>query len=167
MKRVTDFDARASSNTPRRQRRFGIGSERGQSLLETAMILPLILLVSVGIFEFGRLFQAMQIMTNAAREGARVAVLPATTVDDVKDRVKDYLKDGQLGNWASATVDVDQDVTIAMGGTTTSGSLVTLDYPFSFIMLNPVAKLVVKNSKLGKDALTLTTSAEMRNEVGP
>ena len=149
----------------RGQRHFCVGSERGQAMLETAMILPIILLVSVGIFEFGRLYQTMQIMTNAAREGARVATLPSSTEDEIKDRVKDYLKDGQLGNWETAEIEVDQDVVIDMAGTTTSGSLVTVEYPFSFMMLNPVAKLVVSNSKTGKDALTLTTSAEMRNEV--
>ena len=50
--------------------------ERGAALLETAIALPLVLLFSVGIFEFGRAFQTWQVLTNAAREGARVAVLP-------------------------------------------------------------------------------------------
>ena len=54
-------------------------SERGQALLETAVVLPLILLVCVAIFEFGRVFQTWQVMTNAAREGARLAVIPNET----------------------------------------------------------------------------------------
>ena len=33
-------------------------------------------MVAVGIFEFGRAYQTWQVLTNAAREGARVAVLP-------------------------------------------------------------------------------------------
>jgi Flp pilus assembly protein TadG len=160
------FDARTSSNTPTRQRHLGFGSERGQSLVETAMILPIVLLVAVGIFEFGRVFQTIQVMTNAAREGARVAVLPATTEDQVKARVKEYLKAGELGNWNTAAIDVDQSVNINLGGgASTTGSLVTVDYPFSFMILNPVAKVVVQNTKLGEGVLTLTTSAEMRNEV--
>jgi hypothetical protein len=52
-----------------------------------------------------------------------------------------------------------------MGATSATGSLVTVSYPFSFMVLNPVAKLVVGGSTLGKDALTLTSSAEMRNEL--
>jgi hypothetical protein len=42
---------------------------------------------------------------------------------------------------------------------------VTVDYPFSFMVLNPVAKLVVQSSALGNSPLTLRASAEMRNEA--
>ena len=41
--------------------------ERGAALLEVAMTLPLLLLLSVTIFEFGRAFQTWQVLTNAAR----------------------------------------------------------------------------------------------------
>ena len=47
-------------------------SERGAALLEVALTLPLLLLVAVGIFEFGRAYQTWQVLTNAAREGARL-----------------------------------------------------------------------------------------------
>ena len=43
-------------------------SERGAELIETALTLPLILLVVVGIIEFGFVFQKLEIVTNAARE---------------------------------------------------------------------------------------------------
>ena len=56
--------------------KMNLRSERGTAILETALTLPLLLLVSVGIFEFGRAYQTWQVITNAAREGARVAVLP-------------------------------------------------------------------------------------------
>src|SRR4029434_1742371 len=52
-------------------------SERGQALIEVALTLPLVLLVAVGIFEFGRAYQTWQILPNVAREGARVAVTPS------------------------------------------------------------------------------------------
>ena len=79
-------------------------SERGQALLETAMVLPIILLVSVGIFEFGRVYQTVQILTNAAREGARLAVLPNATPADVQARVSTYLTAGQLKNQDGVTL---------------------------------------------------------------
>ena len=139
--------------------------ERGQALLETAVVLPIILLVSVSIFEFGRAYQTVQVLTNAAREGARVAVLPESTVEDVQARVSTYLEHGQLGNYASATVAVDQNVTIEMGATTASGSVVTVNYPFSFMVLNPVMRLISPGSTGGRNPLTLIGSAEMRNEV--
>jgi Flp pilus assembly protein TadG len=139
------------------------GSERGTALLETALTLPLILLVSVGIFEFGRAYQMEQVLTNAAREGARVAVLPGSTADDVKSRVVSYLKTGQVPNATTASVTVSPNVPIAIGAGTASGSKVTVDYPFSFMVLNPVARLVVKGATVGAP-ITMSASAEMRNE---
>ena len=65
-------------------------SEKGAALVEAAVTLPLLLLVSVGIFEFGRAYQTWQVLTNAAREGARVAVLPdvtAASVDAARPRL--------------------------------------------------------------------------------
>ena len=53
--------------------------QRGQALIETALTLPIVLVISVSIFEFGRALQVWQLLTNAAREGARVAVLPGAS----------------------------------------------------------------------------------------
>ena len=49
------------------------------------MTLPLLLLVSVAIFELGRAYQTQQILTNAAREGARMAVLPDASTPNIAD----------------------------------------------------------------------------------
>ena len=140
-------------------------SERGQALVETAVTLPLILLVAVGIFEFGRAYQTLQVLTNAAREGARVAVLPDSTPSDVQARVTAYLQAGQLDNSMNATVTVNQAVPLSIGATSAAASQVTVNYPFSFMVLNSVVNLVVKGSTLGGAPVTLTASAEMRNEA--
>ena len=76
-----------------------IKSERGAALLEAAITLPMLLLVAVGIFEFGRAYQTWQILTNAAREGARIAVLPAPTNGNVETRVREYMAAGQLSEY--------------------------------------------------------------------
>lgn len=138
-------------------------SEAGVELVEMALILPLLLLVSVSIFEFGRAYQTWQVLTNAAREGARVAVLPDPTVADAESRVRAYLEEGQLPNADSATITVDRNQTIAIGAGTASASLVTVNYPFEFMVLQPVARLVVSGSTLG-GPITMTATAEMRNE---
>src|SRR5712692_11119291 len=67
-----------------------LSSERGTAILETALTLPLLLVVSVGIFEFGRAYQTWQVMTNAAREGARVAVMPSSPTGAAEARVRQY-----------------------------------------------------------------------------
>jgi len=138
-------------------------NERGAALIEAAMTIPLLLFVSVAIFEFGRAFETWQVMTNAAREGARVAVLPNKPAGAVEARVKDYMQMGALSNWAQATISIQPNVPIGIGVGTASGSQVTVSYPFQFMVLQPVANLVVSGSTVGAP-ITLTTSAVMRNE---
>jgi len=143
--------------------RIGVKSERGTALIETSIVLPMLLLVCISILEFGRAFETWQVMTNAAREGARVAVLPNSTTDQVKARVTTYLKAGVLVNVTNVNVAVDPTTVSLGGGTTAPGSQVTLTYPFQFMVLKPIAQLVTKNTTLGRP-LTLTAQAVMRNE---
>ena len=151
--------------TPGGLTRLRLRSERGAAILETAITLPLLLLVAAGIFEFGRAYQTWEVVTNAAREGARVAVLPNPAAGSVETRVRDYLTNGQITDPGTATVVVDRNTVISMGGgTTASASKVTVSYPFSFMVLQPVARLVVSGSTLGTP-FAMTASVEMRNEA--
>jgi Flp pilus assembly protein TadG len=135
----------------------------GAALLEVALTLPLLLLIAAGIFEFGRAYQTWQVLTNAAREGARIAVLPGTDDAAVRTRVTDYMEGGQLAGAADATITIARDEVISIGTGTATGSRVTVRYPFEFIMLQPIARLVVSDSTAGS-ALTMAASAMMRNE---
>ena len=137
-------------------------NERGAALIEVALTLPLLLLVAAGIFEFGRAYMTQQVLTNAVREGARVAVLPNQPSGAAETRVTTYMTNGQLPNAGIATVSVTP-TTISLGGTTTPGSRVTVSYPFSFMVPQPVARLVVGSATVGT-ALTMSATAEMRVE---
>jgi Flp pilus assembly protein TadG len=120
--------------------------------------------VSVSIFEFGRAYQTWQVLTNAAREGARVAILPNSTTAQIQARVTQYMTDGAIGGVKTATIAVNPNQTVSLGGgTTAKATTVTISYPFNFIVLNPVARLVVGNSTLGA-AFTMNISSTMRNE---
>ena len=132
-------------------------SERGTALIETAFTLPIILLICVGIFEFGRAYQVQQVLTNAAREGARVAVLPDYTDAQVIAVVRQYMTDGGL-----TPIDPVLLRTVAVPPAT--GSRITINYPFSFIVLNPVARLVTSTSAVGQGVLMMQATALMRNE---
>jgi Flp pilus assembly protein TadG len=139
-------------------------SERGAALLEAAVTIPILLFIAVGIFEFGRAYQTWQVLTNAAREGARVAVLPDPTPGLAEQRVRDYMKAGQLKEWSSALVDVNRSSSLDLGGTTVPASQVTIDYPFQFIVLQPIARLVTGGTSSVGTALTMRAQALMRNE---
>ena len=137
--------------------------DEGAALIEAAFVLPMLLFVSISIIEFGRAFQTWQVVTNAAREGARVAVLPGMTDDAIKARVNDYMKMG-IDKPASASIAINRATTVSLGGTATaSASRVQVDYPFTFIVLQPLAQLLVKGSTVG-EALTMRSAAIMRNE---
>jgi len=57
-------------------------SRRGQSLVEMAMVLPLLTFLTFGLLDFGRAYFFQVSVTNAAREGARSAVLNIYTGPD-------------------------------------------------------------------------------------
>lgn len=50
-------------------------SEKGQALVETALMLPLVLMILFGIADFGRIFHAYLTLDHAGREAGRLASL--------------------------------------------------------------------------------------------
>jgi len=56
--------------------------EKGQSLVELAIILPFLLMILLGIIDFGRVFYAYVTITNASREGARYGSLHPLWIDE-------------------------------------------------------------------------------------
>jgi Flp pilus assembly protein TadG len=53
----------------------GSSADRGAAAVEFALLLPLLLLIVLGIIDFGRMLNAQVTLTQAAREGARLAAL--------------------------------------------------------------------------------------------
>jgi Flp pilus assembly protein TadG len=126
----------------RRGRRRG-GDDTGAELIELAIVLPILLVVFAAIVDFGMLFQRYEVITNAAREGARIGVLPDYTQTDVEDRVEDYLTATGLDpNAATITVTYDNAFPIGAGTSTVSVINVIVAYPSDFAVLGPIVGLV-------------------------
>jgi Flp pilus assembly protein TadG len=53
-----------------------LGNEKGQNLVEFALVAPLLLLLVIGIAEFGRAWMTQNILTGAAREAVRLLAVP-------------------------------------------------------------------------------------------
>ncbi|OGO58218.1 MAG: hypothetical protein A2V85_14755 [Chloroflexi bacterium RBG_16_72_14] len=81
----------------------GATRSRGQALVEFALVIPIFLLVLVALFDVGRAVFAWNTLTNAAREGARMAIVNQD-VASIKERAR-----GQ-----TAIVELD-DPTVAVG----------------------------------------------------
>ena len=119
----------------------GPRSERGSQLIEFALVLPLLLLVVLGIMDFGLLFQRYEAVTNAAREGARIAVLQGYTAPDVEERVKQYLGDAGLsvtGPQTPITVVFGPQAMNLDGGTCMSVIGTTVFYPNQYLFLGGI-----------------------------
>jgi len=61
-------------------------------MVETALVLPIFFMIILGIVEFGRAMMVAQLLTNGAREGARLASMPNATNADVEDAVLDFVE---------------------------------------------------------------------------
>jgi len=67
------------------QIRKGLRSERGASTVEFALLLPVLVLLLFGIFEFGLAYNSYLAVTHAAREGARMAAVGAYNEGTIRD----------------------------------------------------------------------------------
>lgn len=63
----------------------------GTTMVEAALVFPLLLLLTLGAIEYGWLFLKAQQTTHAAREGARIAIRAGLTDPDVVNNAIDYL----------------------------------------------------------------------------
>jgi Flp pilus assembly protein TadG len=111
-------------------------SERGAELIEFALVTPILILLLSGIFDFGMMFRTLEAVTNAAREGARVGVLPGyEDAADVQSRVNAYLAASGLSN--ATSVDSPFVPVVTSAGTFTARS-VTVNYTYQFAILGAV-----------------------------
>ncbi len=137
--------------------------DRGQSLIEFALVLPMLLVLFFGIIEFGNAWRIYQLVTNTAREGAREAVLPSSTTATVDAVIDDRLTGSGL-DVSQATVTLG----ICSGGTCTNlPDTVTIDYPYQFVFLVPVIQLMCGGVGCDGSAystVNLSSTAIMRNE---
>jgi len=88
----------------------------GQAIVEFALIITFLLIIVLGIFEFGRLWMTMNVLTGAAREGARIAAVTEPDPGLVLDAVETVL---EAANISDATVTTqgpnsDNEVTVTV-----------------------------------------------------
>ena|SRR5437899_1335931 len=142
--------------------------DRGATILETAIVLPILFAVLFGIMEFGRAYNIFQTVTNAAREGARYSVAPFAagtanagnlpTSSQVISQVQHFLKgdgvnvpDGKIVVVQNCTAAVDAAACPAVYGfTTLSYTKVTVTAPYTFFYfpfgtMNISSRAVMRN----------------------
>jgi Flp pilus assembly protein TadG len=137
---------------------------RGAVTVEMALVLPIFTMLVFGIIEFGRGFMIMQLVTNAAREGCRRAIIDGSTNSDVTNYIQDFMLSS--GNVPTSATTVTITVTPAAGNPANPGNnlascsmrdlvSVKVDIPFSAVQLITAKYLAGK---------TLSGQASMRHE---
>lgn len=96
-------------------------------------MLPLLLILLVGIWEVGRMIEVQQVVSNAAREGARQAATGVRTTAQVQQAVLNYLQNAGVST-AGVTVtvtDVSAPGTDPAAATQLDNLRVTVALPFA------------------------------------
>jgi Flp pilus assembly protein TadG len=93
---------------------------RGAAIVETALILSIALVFLFGVFEFGRVLMMRQLLDNAAREGARLAVVGTDrlTTQDIRDCVTRRMAGQTLSNMSIQVYKADLTTGSSIGSWT-------------------------------------------------
>jgi Flp pilus assembly protein TadG len=106
-------------------------SQRGAAAVEFAIVLPLLVSIVLGTIDWGYYFFVQQVVTNAAREGARVGTLydpalpesEALALADAQDTAKAYLGGAGLELAGATALAEPAGNAIVVTVTYTTGSL--------------------------------------------
>lgn len=137
---------------------MGLG-DAGQALIEVAIALPILLALLIGIFEFARAYNVQQVITNAAREGAREGVVVQVPLVEIQDsavaRATDRLSDASISSGV---------VTFSCSGTCGNGDAlsVTVSVDYNFVFIGPVLSLF--SGGFGTRTINLSSTSTMRRE---
>lgn len=126
---------------------FTPSRDRGAAAVEFALVIPILLLLVIGILEFGRAYHVQTTLSNAARDGVRVMALQdnASAAIQATEISADPL---DLTNARIVVTPIDG---CAAPGTTTGLASVTIEFPFELV-----------SGFLPLDAFTLTGKGTMR-----
>jgi Flp pilus assembly protein TadG len=136
-----------------------VRADDGQAAVEFALVLPFLLILLIGIVEFGRAWNEHQVITDAAREAARACVIfdPTVTEANVKTVAKRAM--------ATAAIDTTRPtIVVAVTGflrpnPTGQPCTVAIQLPYRFTFFGPLVAW-----STGYSTITLNTSFTMRNE---
>lgn len=109
-------------------------NHEGQSMVEMAIILPVLLLILFAIFEFGRILGAYMLIHDLARDGVRYGVVGMSDVS-----VKNHI----LEHDSFLTIN-SEDITISPS-TRTIGSALTVRIDYEMEIITPIISSIVQN----------------------
>lgn len=136
--------------------------EEGAELIEFMIVFPILMMIFAGILDFGMMFRSYEVVTNAAREGARVAILPGYKLADVQLRVQEYLDSAGL---KSPVVTEMKTASVVTTAGTISVQKVRVSYTYQILVLSGVSKLF--GSGIGNVSLQAISSMRSEAQAAP
>lgn len=109
--------------------------ESGQAMVEFAIVLPVLILLVLGITEFGRALSALIVLQNAAREGARYGITVYSDPNSnalIEDKVR---QEANALDGAADPIRLEVTITPADPGVRAPGGdlSISLQYDFDFV----------------------------------
>lgn len=105
---------------------------RGQSLVELALILPVLIVLLAAVIDIGRVLDASIVLSNAARVGARFGSIHPTWYDSIRVRVVDFANNSGMAFTGVTLAGSD----VAISSSTVAGQpivvTITYDLPLYF-----------------------------------
>ena len=139
-------------SSPQRRR------QRGQNLVEFALVVPIFFVIIFGIIDFGLGLKAWITITNSAREGARYAAVTCATTSASEANVIDRAVD------TSAGLLTDADVTVTnCPGDSTESVVVSVSYDYDLITPLGALMTLMSGGSL-PSTISMSSSADMRLE---
>ena len=143
-------------------RNFGrlFRGNRGSTVLELALAIPIVMILFMGIFEFGRLFYARVTMQHAVAEAARFAVTGGTLDDDQGNSLTRAQSIVAVIQRQAIALDIDVDqLSIDPSDGGSPSQIVTVSGNFSYDFVTPGIQDVFPDGEY-----TFTVSTSMKNE---
>jgi hypothetical protein len=110
-------------------------NKKGQSIVETALILPVIILLLMGMFEFSRIFGSYLLITYTGRESARMAAVGKSD-EEIIENV--HAKSGLLDL-------ANLQITINPTGTRKTGEEVGIKLKYKIVIYAPIIQSILPN----------------------
>ena len=138
---------------------LGRHGERGQALMEFALLAPLMLLFMLVIIDFGIGLNHRVVVTNAAREGARHGATGAS-VDDIKARTLEHAE-----GLVTDPTDVDVQFFDSNGdGDLLPGDAVAVRLLYSYDLVTDLPAILAAFGASGDTSLEMNACTDMRLE---
>lgn len=109
---------------------------KGQSVVETALTLPIVLLILMGIIDFSMMFNSYFVIQNASREGARIASLGATD-SEIQTVITDRM---YMINLDAVSTSISPDSSLR-----SQGSEVTVIVQYDNNIITPIISAIMPN----------------------